>query len=91
MSSATISQVRIAAAHDGEAELIVTLKHENGGESLVALDEFAAQTLMTNCAANTGDELIGTGWEQVRDALVASSDRYSGNQKQEHSGGLGNA
>ncbi len=84
MSSAAISEVRIGAAHDGEAELLVTLRHENGGESLVTLDEFAARTLLANCTANTADELIGVSWEKVRDALVASSNRYASAQEQEH-------
>ena len=84
MSGATISHVSIAAAHDGEAELVVTLKHGNGGQSLVTLDEFAARTLLTSCAANTADDLIGANWEQVREALIASSNRYVASQKQEH-------
>jgi len=78
MSQATISHVRIAAAHDGEAELVVTLSFANGGQSLVALDEFAASTLLASCAAESADGLIGASWEKVRDALVASSGRYAG-------------
>jgi hypothetical protein len=88
MSGATVTHVRIAAAHDGDAELVVTLTHENGGHSLVTLDEYAARTLLASCAANTSDEIIGASWEHVRDALVASSDRYTDSQKQEHLGGI---
>jgi len=84
MSSATISEVRIAAAHDGEAELIVTLSFENGGQSLVTLDEFAARTLLSSCAVDSADGLIGASWVQVRDALVASSGRYAETQDTEH-------
>jgi len=83
MSSATISEVRIAAAHDGEAELIVTLSFENGGQS-VTLDEFAARTLLSSCAVDSADGLIGASWVQVRDALVASSGRYAETQDTEH-------
>lgn len=78
MSQATISHVQIAAAHDGEAELVVTLSFGNGGQSLVSLDEFAASTLLASCAAESADGLIGASWEKVRDALVASSGRYAG-------------
>ncbi len=76
MSSATISDVQVAAAHDGDAELVVTLAYENGGRSLVTLDEFAVRTLLQSCGATSADGLIGAGWEHVRDALVASSSRF---------------
>ena len=84
MSGATVSQARIAAAHAGEAELVLTLSFGNGGQSLVTLDEFAARTLLASCAADSEDGLIGASWEQVRDALVASSGRYAGTQNTEH-------
>ncbi|WP_291197069.1 hypothetical protein [Hyphomonas sp.] len=84
MSGAKVSHVQIAAAHDGEAELVVTLSFENGGQSLVALDEFAARSLLASCAADSADGLIGASWEQVRDALVASSGRYAETQNTEH-------
>ncbi|MFN7179517.1 hypothetical protein [Hyphomonas sp.] len=87
MSLAVIRDVRVAAAHDGDAELMVTLEYENGGTSLVALDEYAARTLLESCAATSPEGLIGAGWEKVRDALVASSQRYAGVPAQEHSGG----
>ncbi len=76
MSGAAIKRVEVAAAHDGDAELIVVLSFENGGESLVSLDEYAARALLASCNAQTPDDLIGAGWEHVRDALVASSNRF---------------
>lgn len=87
MSLAVIREVRIAAAHDGDAELMVTLEYENGGTSLVALDEFAARTLLESCAATSPEGLVGAGWEKVRDALVTSSQRYAGAPANELSGG----
>lgn len=77
MGGATISQVRIAAAHDGEAELLVTLTFANGGQSLVTLDEFAARALMASSGAQSADALIGTDWSHVRDALIAASSRFA--------------
>jgi hypothetical protein len=77
MAGATISDVHIAAAHDGAAELLVTLSFANGGQSLVTLDEFAARTLLANTNASSADQLIGVGWEPVRDALIASSGRFA--------------
>ena len=83
MSSAVIKQVQIAAAHDGVAELIVTLAFENGGRSLVTLDEFATSKLMESTGAEQPEDLTGTSWEHVRDALAASSARYLKDQTQD--------
>jgi hypothetical protein len=80
MTGAVIHDIQIAAAHDGEAELVVTLTYENGGRSLVTLDEYAARSLL-EAGGNAGpDSLIGASWELVRDALAASSARYSDNR-----------
>ena len=84
MSNAVITGVQIAAAHDGEAELLVTLQYGNGGSSLVTLDEFAARTLFESSGAASPEDLIGTGWEHVRDALIASSQRFAGAPAQGH-------
>lgn len=75
-SPATITGVRIAAAHDGDAELIVVLTFANGGNSLVTLDEYATRSLMAGANASHADQLIGLGWDRVRDALIASSNRF---------------
>jgi hypothetical protein len=77
MAGATISEVHIAAAHDGEAELLVTLSFANGGKSLVTLDEFAVRTLLASTNAGSSDQLIGVSWDHVRDALIASSNRFA--------------
>ena len=76
MTGATISNVHIAAAHDGEAELLITLIFANGGQSQVTLDEFAARTLLDSTNTGTADQLIGVSWDRVRDALIASSSRF---------------
>lgn len=77
MAGATISAVRIVAAHDGAAELCLTLSFGNGGQSLVTLDDHAARALLTACNATTADALIGVGWAPVRDALIAASGRFA--------------
>ena len=70
--TAVISNVRLAAAHEGVAELIVSLTFTNGGLSQVALDPVAGARLMQSCGATHVDELIGQGWELVRDALAGA-------------------
>ncbi|MBI1238553.1 MAG: hypothetical protein GC199_04350 [Alphaproteobacteria bacterium] len=77
MSEAFIKCVQLAAAHDGEAELIITLEFENGGRSLVTLDECAARNLLEACGIEDPDALTGTSWVRVRDALAASSARFT--------------
>ncbi|MBZ6379824.1 hypothetical protein B5C34_13425 [Pacificimonas flava] len=77
MSGAVIREIEIAAAHDGVAELIVTLEFDNGGRSLVTLDEVAAGKLLELHGTDDPAELPGTSWTYVRDALAASSGRYA--------------
>jgi len=77
MTFAVISKVRLGAAHDGAAEMVLTITYENGGETFVALDDHAAEHLMMACAARDADDLVGQGWEKVRDALEASSNRFA--------------
>ncbi len=77
MSAAVIAATRVGAAHDGAAELVVTLRHAGGGESEVRLDEPAAAALLDACGAAGTAELAGVGWEQVRDALRSSWNRLA--------------
>ena len=77
MTEAVISTVRVAAAHEGVAELIVTLEHENGGVSEVALDAPAVTALLLACDTEHPDGLIGAPWHRVRDALGVSWNRFS--------------
>lgn len=79
MSAAVISDVRVAAAHDGVAELVVTLRYDNGGESDVTLDEVGAAALLEACGSTATEELIGHGWEKVQHALAVSWNRYTQN------------
>ena len=77
MSEARIARVRIAAAHEGVAELVVTLIHENGGLSEVALDTVATSALLAACNASTPEQLEGASWQKVRDALATSFNRFN--------------
>lgn len=74
--SATIKSARVIAAHDGVAELIVTIVYANGGQTEVTLDATASDALMRSCNVTATKELTGHGWEKVRDALAVSYNRY---------------
>ena len=75
MSAAVIAATRLGAAHDGAAELVVTLRHAGGGKSEVRLDEPATAALLDACGADGPEDLAGEGWERVRDALRTSWSR----------------
>lgn len=80
METASIKKVRLAAAHDGDVELVITIAFPNGAVSEVALDSIASSALFDICGVTDVDELIGLSWEKVKDALQVSYNRF---QKQE--------
>jgi hypothetical protein len=71
-----IEHARVTAAHDGVAELVVTVAYDNGGRSYVTLDEMASAALMQSCAADCLEDLQGHSWQKVRDALAFSYNRF---------------
>ena len=76
MESAIIRYVRVAAAHEGIAELVVSIEYENGGTTEVALDQMATSALMDSCNASSIEDVKGQSWDKVRDALQVSYNRY---------------
>ena len=74
--AAKIKQARVAAAHEGIAEMVVTIEYDNGGLTDVALDRCAVEALLTSADASSLDDLVGASWEQVRDALSVSFNRF---------------
>ncbi|MDE0988246.1 MAG: hypothetical protein OSA83_03360 [Pseudomonadales bacterium] len=76
MESAIIRDVRVAAAHEGIAELVVSIEYENGGTIEVALDQMATSALMDSCNASSIEDVKGQSWDKVRDALQVSYNRY---------------
>ena len=74
--TAKITSVRLAAAHEGVAEMIVTVTFENGGATDVPLDRHASDALLRAANAQGLDDLVGQSWEAVRDALQTGFNRY---------------
>ncbi len=74
--AAIIASARLAAAHEGDAELIVTVAYDGGGRTDIPLDRHASDALMQQCQAQQLEELVGQSWRQVRDALSASYNRF---------------
>ena len=74
--AAKIKDARVAAAHEGIAELVVKIEYDNGGTTEVALDQMATTALMRSCNAKDIDDIKGHAWDKVRDALQVSYNRY---------------
>lgn len=68
MPEAVIVGAEIVAGHDGAAELLVRLRHANGVEAPVALDEQTGLKLMAACGASHVDELKGQSWRRILEA-----------------------
>lgn len=75
MTHAVIKRVRLGAAHEGVAELVLDIEHASGGITEVPMDTRASHALMMSCRARTVDDLIGQSWEKVRDAIAESYNR----------------
>lgn len=76
-ATARITGARVAATHDGSTELIVELRYENGGITEVALDQTGTTALMENCGAASLDDLKGHTWDEVKQALEFSWNRFN--------------
>ncbi len=55
----------IAAGHDGQAELVVRVRHENGVVASLALDPETGFRLMAGPGARDPRGLIGQSWRRV--------------------------
>lgn len=61
-AEAMIVALEIAAGHDGAAELVVSVRHENGVIAPVVLDAETAFSLMRAGGVAKLDALVGRGW-----------------------------
>ena len=69
MDEAVIVGAEIVAGHDGSAELLVRLRHPNGVEAPVQLDEATGLKLMAACGASHVDDLKGQSWRRIVEGL----------------------
>jgi hypothetical protein len=65
MNETVIVSAEIVASHDGAAELLVRLRHCNGVESPVILDQETGLKLMRNCNVDRLDDLVGQPWLRI--------------------------
>ena len=70
MPEAVIADAIVTAGHDGEAQLVVRVRYENGAVGSVTLDAACARKLMEDCAANSAADLCGQPWQRLLDVLA---------------------
>ena len=71
MTDARISAASVTAGHDGSAELVVRVRHPNGGEDTVTLDAVQAERLLDRCGAQAPSALVGQSWQHLMFVLEA--------------------
>jgi hypothetical protein len=70
---AVIVAAEIAGGHDGNAEIVVSLRYENGRIDRVVLDTDAGLRLMKNCGAAQLSELEGHSWRDILEDNACST------------------
>lgn len=65
MSLATVLAADIAAGHDGEADLVISVRYENGVVGSVTLDADSAFEIMQSCGAASSADLVGRPWRDI--------------------------
>ena len=65
MTLAVILATDIAAGHDGEADLVITVRYENGVVGAVTLDSDSAFEVMQSCGAASSADLVGRPWRDI--------------------------
>jgi hypothetical protein len=70
-----ISEAVVAPGHDGQAVLVVRLRHASGAVDAVTLDAGCARTLMEDCGAESAADLRGHPWRRLMHVLEHRSPR----------------
>jgi hypothetical protein len=64
-SEAVVVGVEITAGHDGTAEMVIQVRHENGVTAPVVLDQETGFDLLRACGAASASALIGRSWSAL--------------------------
>jgi len=64
-----IAEAVVAPGHDGQAVLVVRVRHENGASDTVTLEADQARKLMEDCAAESAEQLRGQPWQRLLSVL----------------------
>jgi hypothetical protein len=69
VAEAVIADAVVAPGHDGQAVLVVRVRHENGASDTVTLEADQARKLLEECAAESAEQLRGQPWRRLLTAL----------------------
>lgn len=64
-----IERAVVAPGHDGQAELVVTLRFPGGARDSVVLDATTGARLMERCGAGSVAGLAGADWRHLMHVL----------------------
>ena len=67
--TAVISRAAVVGGHDGRAEIEVEITYDNGGTTIISLDEEACTASLDQAGVGSIDELVGRPWSVVLPAL----------------------
>ena len=69
MAEPVIADAVVAPGHDGQAVLVVRVRHENGACDTVTLEAEQARKLLEDCAAESAEQLRGQPWQRLLTVL----------------------
>ncbi len=67
--TATITRATVVGGHDGRAEIEVELTYDNGGISVISLDEEACTAFLDSAGVSSLDDLVGQPWSTLLPAF----------------------
>lgn len=65
----SIADAVVGPGHDGQAVLVVRVRHPGGAIDTVTLEADAAQRLLEGCGAETAAELRGRPWRHLLNVI----------------------
>ena len=69
MADAVIADAVVGPGHDGQAVLVIRIRHENGAFDTVTLEAEQARRLLENCAAESAEQLRGQPCQRLLTVL----------------------
>ena len=69
---AVVVAAEVSAGHDGEAELTLSVRFENGVVAPVVLDAEAGFDVLAGCGASGAGDLVGRPWRQILKGLYGA-------------------
>jgi hypothetical protein len=67
VSGPVIAAAVVVAGHDGQAQLRVQVRYENGALGSLTLEAAQARRLMDRCNVERAEDLCGEPWERLLD------------------------